>query len=168
MNENLKDILSISSNIATILAFFWAVYEFYIKRRFKIKATAFPIKLIKNDKEYVFSFKVINLSEQSLKRIDYIGIWIKRKNSFGRFWEIKLQDVGYQEKTTFSQDIYPFLNSAIKQCIIEQTWVDKLFTPQLKIVLKTTVDREINVLIDAFFHEEVNKKINALFENINQ
>lgn len=165
MNETFKDVLSILSDIATILAFLWAVYEFYIKRRFKIKANAFPAPINKNEEEYIFTFKIINLSEQSLKRIESIGIWIKRYNSFGRFWEIKLQDVGYQEKSTFSQDIYPFLISAIAQCKKEQTWLDKLFNPKLKILLRTTIEREINVQIDDFFYNQVNEKITILFKN---
>lgn len=164
MNESFKDTLSVLSDIATVLAFAWAVYEFYIKRRFKIKATAFPELLRTNKNEYFFSFNIINLSEQSLKRIDYIGVWIKRKNSFGSFWEIKLQDIGYQEKTTFSQDIYRYLNSAIEMCVKEQTWIDKLFKPKLKIVLRTTIEREIIVKIDEFFSNEINEKINILFE----
>ena len=166
MNENFKDTLSILSDIATILAFLWAVYEFYIKRRFKIKASAFPSHVNKSEKEYIFTFKIINLSEQSLRRIDYIGIWIKRKNSYGSFWEIKMQDVGYQEKTTFSQNIYPFLLSAIEQCKKEQTWMDKIFNPKLKIVLRTTIEREIDVQIDQFFYEQVDQKVKSLFENI--
>jgi len=163
MDTYLKDIFSILSDIVAILAFLWAVYEFYIKRRFKIKATAFPNELHKNNKEYIFTFSVINLSEQSLNRINSIGIWIKRKNSFGAFWEIKLQDIGYQEKITFFENILPFLISAIEQCIEEQTWIDKLFTPKLKIVLRTANEREINVIIDEFYHQQVNEKINKLF-----
>ncbi|ATB69374.1 hypothetical protein SJPD1_1264 [Sulfurospirillum diekertiae] len=164
MNENLKDILSILSDIATILAFAWAVYEFYIKRRFKIKATAFPLPLNKSEKEYLFSFKVINLSDQSLKRIDYIGLWIERKNSFGQFWEIALKDVSYQEKTVFTENILPFLNSAVQQCCNEQTRFDKLVKPKLKIVLRTTIDREIKVTIDDFFQKQVDDKIDILFK----
>lgn len=164
MNESLKDILSTLSDLATIFAFLWAVYEFYIKRRFKIKATAFPLPINKSDKEYILSFKVINLSEQSLKRIDKIGLWIKRKNSFGQFWEIALQDVGYQEKTVFTEDIFPFLDSAVKQCCNEQTRYDKLIKPKLKIVLKTTIDREIKVTIDEFFQKQVDKTIDILFK----
>lgn len=163
MNESLKDILSTLSDMATIFAFVWAVYEFYIKRRFKIKATAFPLPINKSEKEYILSFKVVNLSEQSLKRIDYIGLWIERKNSFGQFWEIALQDVGYQEKTVFAEDIFPFLNSAIQQCCNEQTRFDKLIKPKLKIVLKTTIDREIKVTIDEFFQKQVDEKIDILF-----
>lgn len=168
MEISWKEIVSSLSDIATILAFLWAIYEFYIKKRFKIKATASPSPINLKLTEYIFDFKVINLSEQSLKRIEYIGIWIIQKNSFGQFWEIKLQDVGYQEKTTFSQDIFPFLISAIEQCLYEQTWIEKLFKPKLKIVLKTTTEREIKVDIDEFFQKQVNEKITQLFNSTNQ
>lgn len=159
----MKDIIELTSDIATIFAFFWAVYEFYYKRRFKIKVTGSPSLLNLKLTEYFFDFEVINLSEQSLKRIDSIGIWIKRRKSFGQFWEIALQDVGYQEKTKFSEDIFHFLDSAIKQCVEEQTYFDKLFTPKLKIVLRTTMNRELEVKIDEYHQKDLQDKIGNLF-----
>lgn len=165
MAYDFKDSVGLVSDFATIAAFGWAVYEFYIKRRFKIKATGNPSSSLNlNALEYYFNFEVINLSEQSLKRIDSIGIWIKRWNSFGQFWEIELQDVGYQEKIKISQDIFGFLDSAIKSCVEDQSWFDKFFKPKLNIVLKTTMEREIVVRIDEYFHEEVERKIIQIFK----
>ena len=163
METSWKDILSSISDGATILAFLWAVYEFYYKRRFKIKATASPSLINLKSTEYIFDFKVINLSEQSLKRIENIGVWITRWNSFGQFWIINMQDVGYQEQTKFSQDIYPFLKSSIQQCLKEQTWFDKFFKPKLKIVLKTTMEREIRVEIDEYYSKQVDEKVRKFF-----
>lgn len=163
MAYNFKDYVGLASDIATIAAFGWAVYEFYIKRRFKIKATGSPSLLNLKSLEYIFNFEIINLSEQSLKRIDHIGIWIKRWNAFGQFWEVELHDVGYQEKTKFSEDIFRFLDSAIKTCVEDQSWFDKLFKPKLKIVLVTTMEREILVKIDEYHHKEVESKIHQLF-----
>ena len=164
MYDYFRDFISMLSEIATILAFLWAVYEFYIKKRFKIKATASPsIVILKKEREYFFDFNIVNLSEQSLKRIDSIGIWIKRKNTFGCFWDVHLDSIGYQEKTKFTENIYYFLSSAIKKCIEEQTWIDKLFIPKLKIVLKTTIDREIEVKIDEYFKKEIDKEIKKIF-----
>ena len=143
MEISWNEIASSLSDIATILAFLWALYEFYIKKRFKIKASASPSPINIKSTEYIFDFKVINLSEQSLKRIENVGVWITRWNTFGQFWIINMQDVGYQEQTKFSQDIYPFLKSSIQQCLKEQTWFDKLFKPKLKIVLKNYLIRKI-------------------------
>ncbi|MDD3598047.1 hypothetical protein [Sulfuricurvum sp.] len=163
MAYDFKDTIGIASDIATIAAFGWAVYEFYIKRRFKIKARGKPSLLNLKSTEYFFDFEVINLSEQSLKRIDLLGIWIKRWNSFGQFWDIALQDVGYQEKTKFSEDIFQFLDSAIERCVEEQTFFDKLFLPKLKIVLRTTMEREIEVKIDEYHQKDIKDKIRNLF-----
>lgn len=160
----MKDIIEILANIATILAFIWAVYEFYIKRRFKIKATASPSILNIKPSEYFFDFEVINLSEQSLKRINYLGIWIRRWNTYGQFWEIKFQDVGYQEKTRFSEDIFNFLNFAVENSLKNQSLIDKIFTPKLKVVLRTTMEREIEVKIDEYNRKEVEKKIIDIFD----
>jgi hypothetical protein len=164
MGYDFKDIMGIASDFATIFAFGWAVYEFYYKRRFKIKAIGSPSPLNLKSTEYFFDFEVINLSEQSLKRIDFIGIWIKRWNSFGQFWEIALQDVGYQEKTKFSQDIFCFLDSAIQTCMEEQSFVDRFFKPKLKIVLETTLEREILVNIEEYYRNEIDQKITQLFQ----
>ncbi|MDD5716991.1 MAG: hypothetical protein PHW64_04235 [Sulfuricurvum sp.] len=163
MAYDFKDSIGIASDIATIAAFGWAVYEFYIKRRFKINASGRPSLLNLKSTEYFFDFEVINLSEQSLKRIDSLGIWIKRWNSFGQFWDIALQDVSYQEKTKFSEDIFQFLDSAIERCIEEQTSFDKLFSPKLKIVLRTTMKRELKVKIDEYHQKDIKDKIRNLF-----
>lgn len=162
MNNSFKDIVEIISDFATIFAFIWAMYEFYYKRRFKIKATGSPSTLNLKTTEYFFDFEVINLSEQSLKRIDKIGIWITRWNSYGQFWDIALQDVGYQEKTRFTQDIFNFMNAAIKQCMEEQTFMDQIFKPRLKIILKTTMEREIEVNINEFYSDDIDQKIVTL------
>lgn len=164
MENKLKNILEVLSNIVTILAFFWAIYEFYIKRRFKIKATASLSLLNLGSTELPLNFNIINLSDQSLKRIDYIGVWIKRWNSFGHFWEIALQDVGYQEKTKFGEDIYQYIDFSIQLCIKEQTLFDRLFKPKLKIVLKTTLDREIEVVIDELYKTDLENRIFHLFQ----
>lgn len=164
MAYDFKDNVGLASDFATIAAFGWAVYEFYIKRRFKIKATGSPSLSNLNSSEYYFDFELINLSEQSLKRIESIGIWIKRWNSFGHFWDIELQNIGYQEKTKFSQDIFRFLDSAIKACVEEQSSVDRFFRPKLKIVLKTTMQREIVVNIDEYYRKEIDRKIVQLFQ----
>lgn len=160
----MRDFIATLSNIATVLAFFWAVYEFYIKRRFKIKVTGSPSLLNLKSTEFFFNFEIINLSEQSLKRIDQLGVWIKRWNSFGHFWEIAIQDVGYQEKTKFEEDLYKFIDFSIQRCVEEQTLFDRLFKPKLKIVLKTTVDREIEVVIDEFYKTDLEDRILHLFQ----
>ncbi|MDD2780500.1 hypothetical protein [Sulfuricurvum sp.] len=164
MAYDFKDSLGIASDCATIAAFGWAVYEFYYKRHFKIKAIGTPSPVNSKPTECFLNFEVINLSEQSLKRIDFIGIWIKRWNSFGQFWEIPLQDVGYQEKTKFSQDIFRFLDSAIEQCVKEQTLFDSLFKPKLKIVLRTTLERELEVKINKYYKNALEEKVYQLFE----
>jgi hypothetical protein len=120
METSWKDILSNISDEATIFAFLWAVYEFYYKRRFKIKAVALPSPVNFKSTEYIVNIKVINLSEQSLKRTE---------------------------------------------CSEEQTWFDKLFRPKLKIVLKTTMEREIRVIIDKYYSKEVDVRVNKLFKN---
>lgn len=163
MADEFKDIIGLASDCATIFAFVWAIYEFYYKRRFKIKATVSPFLINSKSTEYIFEFEVINLSEQSLKRIDEIGIWIRRWNSFGRFWKITLRDVGYQEKTCFTQDIFHFLDSAVKECVEQETFIDKMFKPRLKIVLKTTMERELEVKINEYHLENINEKITSLF-----
>lgn len=162
MSDTLKDTIELCANIVTILAFFWAIYEFYIKRRFTIKAKATP-SLLDKSTELSFDFEVINFSEQSLGRIGSIGVWIKRWNLWGQFWEITLHDVGYKETTKFSQDIYSFVDSAIEQCNKEQTWFDKLFKPNLFISLKTHIGEELKITIDPFHQKDIDTKLEQLF-----
>lgn len=162
MSDTLKDTIELCANIVTILAFFWAIYEFYIKRSFTIKAKATP-SLLDKSTELSFDFEVINFSEQSLGRIASIGVWIKRWNSWGQFWGITLQDVGYKEMTKFSQDIYPFVESAVVQCSKEQTWFDKLFKPKLLISLKTYMGEELKIKIDPFNQKDIDTKLEQLF-----
>lgn len=42
MNENFKGYIICIIRYCYYISFLWAVYEFYIKKRFKIKASTFP------------------------------------------------------------------------------------------------------------------------------
>lgn len=162
MNDTLKDVITLSADIVTILAFFWAIYEFYIKRRFMIKAKATP-SLLNKPSEFSFDFEVINFSEQSLGRIGSIGVWIKRWNSFGQFWDIELQEAGYREKIKFSQDLSEFVRLAVNECISNQTRWDRLFKPKLVIALKTHMGEELKIAIDPFRKQELETRLAVLF-----
>lgn len=161
MNETLKDTVELLANIATVMALTWAVYEFYIKRRFLIKAKATPSPL--NDQSHFsFNFEVINFSEHSLGRIDMIGVWIKRWNSWGQFWKIEINDAGYHEKIIFSQDISEFVKMAIENCLLKQTWFDRLFKPKLCLSFRTHLDDELKIHIDDFFQKDLDTKLSSL------
>lgn len=161
----MKESIDLISELVTILAFIWAIYEFYIKRRFMIKAKATP-SLLNKPSEFLFDFEVINFSEQSLGRIGLIGVWIKRWNSFGQFWDIELQDAGYHEKITFSQDLSEFIRLAVNDSIRDQTWWDRLFKPKLVIALKTHMNEELKVHIEQYHQKSIDDKLNSLFREI--
>lgn len=161
MNEILKDTIELFANVATILAFTWAVYEFYIKRRFLVKAKATPSPLSSHS-NFSFNFEVINFSEQSLGRIGYMGVWVKRWNSWGQFWQIDVQDAGYHEKIIFSQDISEFVKMAVEYCISNQTWFDRMFKPKLYLSFKTHLGDELKIHIDDFFQKELDARLSLL------
>lgn len=161
----MNDTIDLIASLVTILAFLWAIYEFYIKRRFMIKAKAVP-SLLNKPSEFSFDFEVINFSEQSLGRIGQIGVWVKRWNSWGQFWEIEMQDAGYHEKTAFSQDISRYVIEATSQCVNNQSWLDKLFKPKLHLSLKTHMGKELKIQIDPYYQKSIDEKLLKLSETV--
>ena len=161
LNEN-SGFISLLTLIVALLTFVFMVYEFIWKNRLKIKVIAKPPLINFNSNSLDVDFEVLNLSYQSLGQIESIGIWIKRWNSYGTFYSIKLQKVLYKEKFVFSEDIKTFLDSTILNFYQSQSKFDKLFKPKIKFVFKTTTDKEIEIIISNELKELLDNYINKV------